>query len=177
MRDPDIIGRDDRVKVWEVRLGPNADREPSWVAGLGTWLVEGPFHPMWDQWLVSVITLSHIDGVQDAHQQFPGATHELSMIAINPERRCDIDAFEETGDWGDPAVPKFLTPIDQQVQWSNGTDDEARDIGALAIRTIANGHASPDSDYRAWWTQAIKASLDHTRSAGTHMPPMPEGRA
>lgn len=174
MRQPDAIGRDDRVKVWRIdmsRMTPDKRR-----AGLALWLLEGPFHPAWNHWAISLIHLREEEGLPTPNIIVPNASHELMMIALDPEQPVpDVDFFEANGMWTDGLT--FLQPIDQQLQWADTTDEQAIGIAERCVQAIIDGYASPDEDWRSWWEVAVRGTLEHYRSGGTHWPPMPEGRA
>lgn len=165
MRAPDFEGGGGAVRVW--RIAESAKSTPDHAAALGSWVIDGPFHPLCHQWVLSVIHLRDIEGVRPAHRQFPEADHELMILSLNPDRPVDIDAFEATGTWGDPNVPKFLTPADLQYQFGGLTDAQAVEIAEAAIRGILAGDYSPDSDHRSRWIRVLDATVAHYK-AGAH---------
>ena len=65
----------------------------------------------------------------------------------------------------------FLTPVDVMQQFTVSDDAMAYRLGELAVRSCVDGFASPDQDWRAWWTRAIAETTQHMRNGGH-----PEGR-
>jgi hypothetical protein len=173
MRAPDQ--ENGAVQVWRIAV-PREHQEPAHEASLAVWLIDGPFHPAWHQWMFAVIHLRDIPGVPEAKRHFPGAGHEFLVMAINPDRPCDVDALEATGDWGDPDTPKYLTPADQVVQVADLTDEHAVQIGEGLVKMIVAGRLSPDQDFRSLWTRIIESSREHAITGGTHLGSI-EGRA
>ena len=163
MRAPD--DENGPIRVWRIR--DSAKTLPDHEAALASWLIEGPFHPLWNQWQLSVIHLRDIEGVKPAFKQYPEAEYEFLIVSLNPDRRCDVDELESTGNWGDPAVPKFLTPADVTKQFDGVTDRQAVEIGEAAIRGIVSGELSPDSDFRSAWERLIDGTVAHYRE-GVH---------
>lgn len=52
--------------------------------GTAWWLLTGPWHPLWTQFTLSVIPLRDTPGLPPAKLHYPGATHELLVMALNP---------------------------------------------------------------------------------------------
>lgn len=158
-RDPDIHGVG---RAWKV-LAPDA---PQWQqqASCGAWLVHAPHgHPFWTWYAVQCISLREIAG-QDRppHLQFPGASHEWLVLALNPEQPLpDIER------WNGPGTPpmQYLEPIDQCVQFIVADDDQARELCELTVRHILSG-VSPDQDFREYWRTAIANTAEHIRLGG-----------
>jgi hypothetical protein len=152
------------VRVWDVAHTPEAVAAgpPAAEAGLGTWLVNGPFHPFWNWWMLGVVHLRPIEGMADPPKRYPEAEYELMIVSLNPGRgEPDVDAIERGEDWGDLDAPKFLTPPDLVFHFHGVTDEMARDIGEAAARAIASGHLSPDSDWRNLWIQSLRGTVAH----------------
>lgn len=154
MREPD---RSSPVaKAWRFQ-GQSA--KPDHSACLAQWLLNGPFHPMWSWWAISVIHLRPIEGVRPAVLQYPEAEHELMIVSINPS--CyppDPDGVESLA---------LLQPLDLQYQFHGVGDDNAREICGLVIDAILDGRGSPDSDFRGFWKNSLDTTVEHYRD-GTH---------
>jgi len=129
--------------VITVALMPKLSNE--WT--LGTWIVNGPFHPLWSQWVCSLVHLrGSVDGAT-ARLQFPGATHEFVVIAQNPEHRLTIDSGPES--------LCLLRPVDvcQQLRATNDASAMARVEACLEY--VRRGEISPDQDFRPVWRHLL----------------------
>lgn len=167
-RQADIIGN--RGRGWHIPISPVGQRgRPDADGTVIGWLLHAPgAHPFWNYYAIAVIHLRPIDGVRPPTIRVEGATHELMIIALNPEKPLpDLDAVGR----GEASF-EFLTPIDVVEQFSVRDDAEAARLGELAIRVCVDGLASPDQDWRSWWKRAIAETAEHFR-AGRH----PEVRA
>lgn len=144
MRSPD------RRNVWSAwRLPPQPDKAP---ASLGAWVVHCPrAHAFWSFWTVQLVHLRPLEGAPPPSLQYPGAGYELLTIALDPELDPDVN--------GGPL--RCLTPVDVCEQFHGCTDEEAAQLLDLFIRSIVDGHLSPDSDCRAQWKRSIWATLEH----------------
>lgn len=144
---------------------PNADTTLCW------WLLEGAWHPLWHQFILCVVRLADVAGKPPAVLHFPGATHEVAVFALNPP-----------GDGGTFGAPTrhprgviqtkglsvgYLTPVDVVHQFT-GTDDELREVTALAARAVVDGLLTPSTDdarerLREAWLSAYVNTLAHLR--------------
>ena len=150
-REPDISGAG---RAWRVTA-----KDPEEHAGIGAdWLVHAPFaHPFWWWYAVSAIHLRPLPGKGPAHIRFPGATHEILFVALNPEKPLpDISAWQG---------PAYLTPIDLEHQFIVQDDEKAREITDLVVAHICEG-VSPDQDFRAYWRDVINRTAEHARLGG-----------
>lgn len=152
MREPDLKGHG--TAAWRVDISKPAD--PAQTATLASWLVTGPFHPLWNYWSISVIHLRDIPGVKPANKQYPEAEYEFMIVSLNPDRAPHPDRPNETF--------HHLTPIDVAEHFHGLTDDQAKELCELAVRSIVGGLASPDQDWRAWWKKCIKNTVEHIRT-------------
>jgi hypothetical protein len=125
-------------------------------------------HPLWCYWMLAVIHLRPIASVRPPHVRFEGATHELMVVALDPNVPLpDLDAVGR----GDASF-QVLTPIDVCEQFAVQDDAQASQLCEMAVGVCVNGQASPDQDWRRWWTGAIAETAKHLRE-GKH----PEARA
>jgi hypothetical protein len=129
------------------------------------WLITAPpYHPLWSQYVLSVVTLDEQPGVPAPVLQFPGATHELIVMALNPgdpPRRHTAEDLESLAGWG------YLTPINVAHQFT-ATDDEMRQLAELACVGVVNGALNPEtadapSRVREAWLTACVKTLAHIR--------------
>ena len=65
---------------------PRENYRDSHPAGLDSWIITAPcWHPLWSQYNLGVVSLADHPGIPKAKLQRPGVTHELSVVALNPE--------------------------------------------------------------------------------------------
>src|ERR1700675_2115866 len=68
-------------------LPPVKDRpNPHTIASMDRWTLHLPGqHPFWADYMLSGSSLADFPGVTPAHKQFPEATHEILVAAIDPD--------------------------------------------------------------------------------------------
>lgn len=131
-------------------------------AGLDSWVITAPcWHPLWSQYSLSVITLADLPGVPPARKQDPSATHELLVVALNPDHG-PYDAKTITLTAGGLF---FLRPVNIAAQFT-ATDDQARDLAGLCARAVVDGLLNPETGdaperIRAAWRWTIRRTLEH----------------
>jgi hypothetical protein len=166
-RRPDCEGLHGRA--WRIPMAAPGQRgRPDADATVDGWLLHAPgAHPFWVYWVLAVIHLRPLAGVKPAYVRLSGATHEIIIMALNPETQ--LPEIEDVG--RGEATFDFLTPIDVMEQFVVRDDAEAAQLCELAIRCCVDGMASPDQDWRSWWSRAIAETAMHLRE-GRH----PEAR-
>lgn len=130
-----------------------------------SWLISAPvFHPMWSQYALLVVRLRDLPGWPPPHRQFPGATHELLVVTLNPEH----------GPYDAGMVSKYaagnlpvLTPVNVAHQ-IEGTDEEAEKLAYYGAWGICAGHLEPESSngadrIREGWKVSMVKTLAHVR--------------
>jgi hypothetical protein len=142
---------------------------PDAAESLCTWLLTAPkYHPVWTQYLMPVVRLRDIDGFPPPKRQFPGATHELIVVALDPEHGpytaeslLRYMTGEEAG-----GLP-YLTPanIAHQVE---GTDEEISHLAAYAAWGVTAGMLNPETGdapgyIREGWKVSLVRTLAHIR--------------
>ena len=151
-RAPDKISDDAKCKAWKLKL-PKKPKHPAQAASLAGWLVHQPkVHPHWEYWLVSVVHLREIKGVAPAKKIFKSATHEVTILSMDPDIGVpDPDKSEKF---------RFLMPQDLVKQIE--TDDKtAIDIINGMIDIVIAGKMALDSDYRGAWDRLIDNTIMH----------------
>ena len=148
MRLPDL--EQGGIKAW--RLEPSG-------ATVAHWLVQGAFHPAWNQWIVACITLADSPGFPPAKRHYPEAEHEIDILSLNPEHPF-IEGEEL----------HWLTPPDLTCQFDGVTDAQATEVVEGMVRAILSGEASPDSDWRSWWETSIAATVAHFKAGDSLKP-------
>jgi hypothetical protein len=118
-----IVGR--HGKAWKCALPAHPEGKKDWTATLEIYLLDLPnHHPAWEYYIISLITLKNIAGVADAKKDFPEATHEVLILALDP------------GTPEDPILPepekpqdfKWLMPANFVAQTPIGDDELAKKL-------------------------------------------------
>lgn len=138
--EPAMIGAAGRA--W---LLPKPTKPSGW-AMVSVWLVEAPHaHPLWHSYLITIVHLRPEPGELDASIYLPGATHEMSVLALHP------DMPRKPLLHGGPA--DYLTPVNFAAQIIAADDAAATQRVEKAVRAICDGTLSPDTDYGHVWCQ------------------------
>lgn len=153
MREPDVIGN--VARAWRVPKPPDAPKDQD--ATVAAWLIEGPFHPAWQHWLMSVVHLREIPGVKPAVKRYPEAAYEFLIASLHADGGHDPDQ---------PQGWLWLQPLDVCEQFHGMGDGEAADMLRVFVGAVCDGIASPDSDYRRFWQQQLDLAMQH--AAGRH---------
>jgi hypothetical protein len=140
---------------------------PEWAETVCQWLLTAPQgHPLWSQYLMPVVRLRDEPGFPPPKRQFPGATHELLVVALSPEQGPytpeNMRRFCEGPQKG--RLP-YLTPINIAHQ-IEGTDEEARHLAACAAWGVTAGVLWPEtadapSRIRGEWKSSLVKTLAH----------------
>jgi hypothetical protein len=132
-----------------------------------TWLLTAPLaHPLWSQYLLCVVRLRDgIPGFPPPKRDFDGATHELIVVALNPEHGPQT-AARMAGYFRAGGLP-YLTPhnIVHQVE---ATDEEAARLAEMSALAVVNGWLTPETAdaperIRADWKASLVKTLAHDR--------------
>jgi len=151
-KPPDFHG--DSGMAWRLDL-PKILREPEHQATLMSYIVQGNnYHPCWDHWIVSLITLEEIPGALPAFKKYPEAMYEVMIVALNPEKPLpDLDhIYEKPAD--------ILTPPDVILQFHGVDVNKAKEIVTSLVKQIVAGELSPDQDYRKLWKLRLAEQVD-----------------
>lgn len=132
-------------------------------AQLATWIVTAPiWHPLWSQYMIAVVSLADLPDHAPAYLQFPEATHELLVIALNPDKgpydAASISASNPV------SILEPLNIIEQFI----ATDEQAILICHGLAHGVCDGMLNPETSdaparIRSYWAQAVSQSLDHFR--------------
>lgn len=141
--------------AWRITARANVDQD----ATVESWLVQGPWHPLWTYWLVASVHLRDMPGQsRPPVKRFAAATHEFLILSLqSPPGIADVHP-----DPDDLNTLRHLDPPDVVTQFV-ATDEEARKLVDLAVKAIVLTGKSPDSDYREWWVRSIPRTLEHIR--------------
>lgn len=109
---------------------------------LDVWAIKVPWaNPSWDTYVLHLIHLRPVPGMPEVRFYLPGATHEISLYAMQPGYR--FQAHVNPGG-------KNLTSVNFVGQFIT------HDLTAIAkveacVMEILNGDLSPDTDYGQHW--------------------------
>jgi hypothetical protein len=130
---------------------------PDQAATLRTFFLDCPGQsPAWQHYLLSIIHLRPIEGVREAVIRFPGATHEVLIVALDPSKK---PTATKRRSWS------FLWPtnLEQQVQLDN--DDQAHALLLDCARAVVDGRlwAEPplSGQVEPWRTVLIKTAAHY----------------
>lgn len=144
---------------------------PEWAETVCSWLLTAPWaHLLWSQYNLVVVRLRDgVPGFPPPKRQFDGATHELIVVALNPEHGDARGLFTPAalrGFTDGPGLP-MLTPanIAEQIE---ATDAEAAELAELAARAVVNARLCPETDdapdrIRMDWKASLVKTLAHMR--------------
>lgn len=140
---------------------PGADTTITW------WLLTGDWHPLWSQFAISVVSLADKPGHQPARLHFPGATHELVVMALNPGQPPAQHSPVTLTTGGLTAVGGWPEPVDVVHQFT-ATDDEMTRLADSCAWGCVVGAITPSTDdarevLRERWLQACVKTLAHIR--------------
>lgn len=148
-----------------MRFIPHKPTRPEHQAHVVAYLIDAPgWHPVWNQYQLAVVSLKEFDGVPDPILKFPGATHELLVVAINPEYQQTVSSMIQHGT--DGKLP-YLTPVNIAEQFE-ATDEEMEKLAWLCGRAVVSGQLNPETGdgperVRMEWLSACVKTLAHIR--------------
>jgi hypothetical protein len=142
---PDIEGV---ASAWKVDINSmRATRgvTPDQCSGLAEWVVHASWsHPIWPFVSVMLIHLRDIPGMPPPFIKLPGATHEVMVFAMDPDKyppHLDTDY----------PVGRFLSPGNFTGQFIADSDQAAIERIEFTIHEICAGQLNPDTDgVRGW---------------------------
>lgn len=158
MRRADLAGT--YGQAWEYR-GDRTDEAWREDAYMGGYLIHAPAaHPLRAWHLLMGIHLRPDNRAPTLpFLRFPGATHEIMVLALNPEHDAALDP-------DDRETFKWLEPPDVTEQVVLGSDDQARELVRLCATGCVHGVLVPDSDFRSAWRASLEQTSEHLRLGG-----------
>lgn len=131
---------------------------------LAYYLITAPaFHPFWSQYILTTIRLRQVPDLPPPVLRFDGATHELMVVAVNPEPEpWTVERLVATG-----FKIGILSPVNILHQYE-ATDDEMTHLSDLCAQGIVHGILSPESGdaptrIREQWLAMTVKTLAHIR--------------
>jgi len=150
MRTPDYQSSNFNIQAWKMK---HTNEPLALKLNPVNYLIQGPFHPLWNQWILSLVCLADFEGAEPAKKESPDMTHEIIVAAVNPDFKVNPNEI--------PKDLKLLIPRDVVKQFKVPVDLDAEDLASKIIKYIIDGHLSPDQDYRSVWNQIIEKSAEH----------------
>src|SRR5689334_7548154 len=116
--NPQIDGR--AGQAWRIAID-DATRA-KWPATCDSWLLHAPgAHPLWQFYLVGLISLRDVPGLEPAKKRHPSMTHELHVVALDPDHNQAYDP----SDFDTCSSPRWLHPLNLAEQFEIGSDRDA----------------------------------------------------
>lgn len=141
---------------------------PEAAESVCSWLITAPYaHPAWTQYQLAVVRLrDNVPGFTPPYRQFLGATHELLILACDPDHGPWTVATALQAIHAGRGIP-WLRPVNLVLQFE-ARDDEMRECASLSVRAIVNGHMLPEAplgreSFTAGWLQSWTKALAHVR--------------
>lgn len=150
MKNPDFIGV---AKAWRLDRWKEVDTRPDAQACVAQYLIEGPFHPLWSQWVFCLVSLADIPGVKPAKKHHPDNTHEIMIISVDPKVKLSPDKIPDKA-WA-------LMPMDVVKQFKVPSNEDAIDLAEKCVIYMCNGSIYPDRDFRSVWNNLIDSKAEH----------------
>lgn len=108
---------------------------PDQAATVACWFLHCPGQSLfWDKYTISVIHLRPLPGVRPAQVRVPQATHEVLLLALEPEGEGRLAPVKE-----DQETWRFLRPINMCEQVQLPSDEAAIELLTLAVQRVLAG--------------------------------------
>ena len=152
LRAPDLAAA--AGKAWLADLQPIRDRTGVEDATLCAWVIEAPWaHPVWHSYCLILVHLRPMPDGRETLFYLKGATHEISLWAMDPER--DRNALLS----GDEFQGQLLRPANFASQFIADDDAAALAKVSAVVMRVVEGRLSPDTDYVRHWANLFGANM------------------
>ena len=122
--------------------------DPRASVALPCWIASAAYaHHMWSHYVIMCIALRDVPGVPKAKINLEGATHEVMVYALDPDRKPAIDD-----------APKLLLPANFSGQFVETDDLRAAARIQSVVQDVIDGTLNPDTDFRQMWVERFSAS-------------------
>lgn len=156
LRPPDLTGP--AGTAWKVQVSPNPMRGTTDVARFVLHLPR--VTPFWAWYVITVVHLRPMDGAPPAIVLVEGATHEVLVLAIDPNAGAPGDGW----DLDDTTkAPRWLSPLECVRQVTGLVDEGAVELAASLAHAAVDGLYVPDSDRRLPQEAMIDQLAAHLR--------------
>ena len=128
-------------------------------ATVSCWFIDAPGQSLfWQHYLLGIYHLRPIEGSDKPIKKlYDGVTHELSLIALDPDRRPKVDDMQT---W------RHLVPINFVMQVELASDEQAKELLMLASKGIVDGllwAEPPLSGQKEPWLSSMLQTSAHLR--------------
>lgn len=137
---------------------------PNASESVAAYLITAPgYHPAWSQYRLDAIRLREVPGLGPPLLRFAGATHEIMVVALDPEHGLWTPERVVAAQHHTP----MLMPVNIAEQFE-AADDEMRPLADLLVQAVVHGMLNPETSdgpsrvRRQWLTCAVK-TLAHIR--------------
>ena len=135
------------------RLDPALNNKPTTT--LETWFLHlPPAHPIWPRYLLSVIHLRPAPGFGPAKLKYPEATHELMVVALDPDKNPQPNQ---------PETWNHLTPVNYVSQFHGLSDAGAAGMARMAAEHVVQGQlwveTSDIAGARGQWDRFVQEAV------------------
>lgn len=148
-------------RATEVLATLEPDDPPDWQRTVAGWFLQCPGQsPAWQHYGLAIMHLRPIEGVKPAIIIRLGATHEVMLVAYDPEQRPNPE---------DPRTWSPLRPFNFVGQLTLPSDGEAKKIIGILAKAVADGFLwaePPLSGQSEPWESQLRQLEDH--AAGKH---------
>lgn len=135
--------------------------KPDVSATVAAWFLQCPGQsPAWQHYHLAIIHLRPIPGVKPATIKRQGATHEVMLAAMDPDR---VPQPDDIRTW------RWLEPLNFVGQLELPSDDDAKVVLEILARGVADGFLwaePPLSGQREPWESQLRQLEAH--AAGKH---------
>jgi hypothetical protein len=171
-------------------LGPRQEGKYGWAqqisvpdhftapTAVANWFMNLPNQsPVWENYLLSVVSLEPTDYAPFPQLQYPGAQYELAVLALAPDFHPVVD---------NPESWQPMMPANFVAQFHGVTREQAATVGASMARGCVHGMllaetqvyvtpadgSEPKMMYIAQvlqvWKQALAQTVEHEQTGGLH---------
>lgn len=124
------------------------DPHPPSELTVASWLIRAAWaHPLWSWYWLGCVSLRDVPGAPPATIYLPGATHEVFVYALQPDKPVYIDDY-----------PKRLEPANFHGQFIEPDDAAAAARMRRTVQDIVAGRLNPDTDARSAWVARFSDS-------------------
>ena len=130
------------------------------------WLITAPaYHPAWSQYILSGLKLDEDPEYPAPYLKFPGATHEVNLVAVDPRNVYTPDLLIANIKAGRSVG--WLQPVNISHQFT-ATDEEISELIELLAQGVVDGLLNPETGdaperIREQWLQSCVRTLAHMR--------------
>lgn len=151
---PDMQGSFGRAWRYDIEaIARKAGNKPH--SSILSWVIEAPnANPMWHSYALHLIHLRDEIDLGRPKIYVQGATHEMMLFALNPDKPRDLKDY-----------PSVLTPINFAAQFIARDDSYAIARINETVCEIVNGQLSPDTDHTQSWIARFGSAMIKGNSA------------